>query len=397
MKRFLHNQKGSVLIVVALAMVAFMGMAALSVDLGTAYVTKSNLQKAADAASLAGAEMLPDASSARTTAITYAGINGISTSGQTSITNGIQTAEATATTPYNGDSTKVKVVCTRTVNYIFAKVLGINSGTVTVSSVAQNTGSSIGGAFDYTLFSGSQTVPLSVSGCNLTVNGVSNTNGGSVHTNNAFSLSGSNLNISKALEATTSMTLSGCNANVGTGEANSYNISGSNATFGTKIISAAPSVAMPDLSATLMNEASAAGQSHSGDGNFTGNNFTISGPTYYSGKVAISGSNWSGTGCIIASGNITISGSNLSDSSSDAICVYSINGNVTFSGSNINLKNTIVYAPKGQIGFSGSNVTITGRVIGNTISLGGSNPSITGGTAEFNSLPSLGSSVKLTE
>lgn len=138
MKKLLHNQKGSVLVIVAIGMAVFMGMAAFSVDLGSAYVTKSNLQKAADAAALAGAQMLPNATNAKTKALEYAGKNGINVSGQTSITNGIQTVETKIVTPYNGDATKVEVVCTRTVNYIFAKVIGIPTGTVTVKSVAQN-------------------------------------------------------------------------------------------------------------------------------------------------------------------------------------------------------------------------------------------------------------------
>lgn len=138
MKKFLHNQKGSVLIIVAAGIAVFMGMAAFSIDIGSAYVTKTNLQKAADAAALAGAQMLPNATSAKTKALEYAGKNGIDISGQTSITNGIQTVETKVVTPYNGDATKVEVVCTRTVNYTFAKVIGIPTGTVTVKSVAQN-------------------------------------------------------------------------------------------------------------------------------------------------------------------------------------------------------------------------------------------------------------------
>ena len=126
MKKFVHNQKGSVIIIVAVGMAVFMGMAAMSIDLGSAYVTKSNLQKAADAAALAGAQMLPNASSAQTTALSFAGKNDVLTS------------ETTVTSPYAGDATKIEVVCTRTVNFTFAKVIGIPTGTVTARAVAQN-------------------------------------------------------------------------------------------------------------------------------------------------------------------------------------------------------------------------------------------------------------------
>lgn len=81
MKKFLHNQNGSVLVIVALGMVAFMGMAALSIDLGTAYVTKSNLQKASDAAALAGAAV--SAGDVDSTATNIAKLNGVDGSGTT--------------------------------------------------------------------------------------------------------------------------------------------------------------------------------------------------------------------------------------------------------------------------------------------------------------------------
>lgn len=81
MKKFLHNQKGSVMIIVALGMAVFMGMAAMSIDLGTAYLTKANLQKAADAAALAGAAV-PDAD-LESTATNIAQMNGVDGLGTT--------------------------------------------------------------------------------------------------------------------------------------------------------------------------------------------------------------------------------------------------------------------------------------------------------------------------
>jgi Flp pilus assembly protein TadG len=126
MKKLIHNQKGSVMIVVALGLAVFMGFAALSIDLGTAYVTKSNLQKAADAAALAGAQLLPNSTNARNNAFNYAAKNGVTSS------------ETTVSTPYQGDATKVEVICTRTVNYTFARVLGLQNVQVHARAVAQN-------------------------------------------------------------------------------------------------------------------------------------------------------------------------------------------------------------------------------------------------------------------
>lgn len=58
MERFLENRKdkdeeGSVIILVAVLMVVFLGMAALVVDLGADYVYKAKMQTACDTASRA--------------------------------------------------------------------------------------------------------------------------------------------------------------------------------------------------------------------------------------------------------------------------------------------------------------------------------------------------------
>lgn len=123
-KRLL-NENGQALVLAALVMVVLMGFAALAVDLGTVYVAKADLQNAADAAALAGAADLPDADTARLSAIYYAGHNGVLSS------------ETTVTTPYNGKSDMVEVVCTKTVSYYFARVLGFTDTVVSARAVAQ--------------------------------------------------------------------------------------------------------------------------------------------------------------------------------------------------------------------------------------------------------------------
>jgi len=54
----LFNNKGVTAVVVALLMIVFLGIAALAVDIGYLKVSRSELQRAADAAALAGARML---------------------------------------------------------------------------------------------------------------------------------------------------------------------------------------------------------------------------------------------------------------------------------------------------------------------------------------------------
>src|SRR5436309_15300204 len=71
------SESGQAIVLMALSLVVIMGMAALVVDVGNWYHTKRRLQGTADAAALAGAQLLPDdPSGAQTMAMNYANQNG---------------------------------------------------------------------------------------------------------------------------------------------------------------------------------------------------------------------------------------------------------------------------------------------------------------------------------
>jgi hypothetical protein len=70
-----RGERGQILAVVALALVALLGISAFAIDVGFAYYAKRQLQSATDAAALAGAQDLPNASNAIATATTYANAN----------------------------------------------------------------------------------------------------------------------------------------------------------------------------------------------------------------------------------------------------------------------------------------------------------------------------------
>ncbi|MGI6551003.1 MAG: pilus assembly protein TadG-related protein [Syntrophomonadales bacterium] len=124
--RFIKNEDGTALVLVAVLMVGLMGCAALVIDVGAMYSTKAELQNAADAAALAAARRLPNIGAAITTAEYYAELNGV------------EEYEITATTPYDGDSTKIEVVCTRNVPYTFARVLGFTDIDISARAVAKH-------------------------------------------------------------------------------------------------------------------------------------------------------------------------------------------------------------------------------------------------------------------
>ncbi|MDX6538468.1 MAG: hypothetical protein QOI71_78 [Gaiellales bacterium] len=73
--RTVRGERGQVLIVVMFAMLALLGVAAFAIDVGYAYYAKRQLQSAADAAALAGAQDLPDVTAATATAQSYAAAN----------------------------------------------------------------------------------------------------------------------------------------------------------------------------------------------------------------------------------------------------------------------------------------------------------------------------------
>ena len=70
-----RGERGQILAIVVLALVCLLGIAAFAIDVGYAYYAKRQLQSAADAAALAGAQDLPKASDAIKTATAYAAEN----------------------------------------------------------------------------------------------------------------------------------------------------------------------------------------------------------------------------------------------------------------------------------------------------------------------------------
>ncbi len=130
--KLLKNESGQAMVLVSLMCVVLFGFTAVAIDWGRVAIEKNQLQNTADAAALAGAQDLPSTATAENTAISYAE------------DNGVQSSETTATAPYNGDSKKIEVVCSRPVEYTFARVLGFNNTTVSARAVASNTGTSSG-------------------------------------------------------------------------------------------------------------------------------------------------------------------------------------------------------------------------------------------------------------
>src|SRR6476620_11568734 len=70
------SERGAALVIAVLSLVVLLGVSAFVVDVGHAYYVHRSLQADADAAALAGAQGLPNATNATTIAQTYGGESG---------------------------------------------------------------------------------------------------------------------------------------------------------------------------------------------------------------------------------------------------------------------------------------------------------------------------------
>ncbi|MHB9095209.1 MAG: pilus assembly protein TadG-related protein, partial [Eubacteriales bacterium] len=123
MTRFIREEQGTAVVVIALAFTMLLGFAALAVDTGVLYLEHTRLARAADAAVLAGAQELPDTSRALTRALDYAQRNGADPSA--------------INISFSPDNKKIILTTSKTVNLYFARALGFNTSTVNSRAVAR--------------------------------------------------------------------------------------------------------------------------------------------------------------------------------------------------------------------------------------------------------------------
>lgn len=115
---------GQVAAIVAGIIVVLVGAIALGTDLAVHYYNWVQLQKAADSGVLAGANSLPDNPT-----------QAIATAQQFAQLNGVKAAEITSTTVAS-NNLSISMRVQRTVPYYFARVLGLNNGTLAAAATA---------------------------------------------------------------------------------------------------------------------------------------------------------------------------------------------------------------------------------------------------------------------
>lgn len=123
LKHCIANQKGQVAVIVAVSLLAMLGMTAVVTDAGYLYVTKAQMQDAVDAAVLAGVQELPGRPQ-----------DALNLATQYSNENGLALGEYS----YNiENNTRLNGSASRTVDLFFARLLNIPTANVDVSATAQ--------------------------------------------------------------------------------------------------------------------------------------------------------------------------------------------------------------------------------------------------------------------
>lgn len=116
-----QRQRGQVLPIIALLLIAFIGMLGLAIDVGRLFVAKTEFSRAVDAAALAGVVELPDVSAAQDKAVAYLDHN---------------LDEAIASFPATDEDYQLRVHATRDVDMFFMGIFGFGEVEISASATA---------------------------------------------------------------------------------------------------------------------------------------------------------------------------------------------------------------------------------------------------------------------
>ena len=374
------RRNGSVMPLICFALVAILGLMALTIDVGRMTAAKSATQNYCDASALAGAGAL---STSATAAMDQAALWYLANrTGGTTQPTGTGTNPRTYTvggdaltikSPYSDTFTTskgwsaanlIEVRVSRTLQLPFGAAVGVPTATVVSRAVALSTPGSGGqwGVGEGCLFATDQGYALNCS--NFTVKG-------SVYTNSDISMNLSSAWIGDTLHAKNSVTLSGStfngHFNLEYGTTYTVNCSSKDIAQYKKLpqvdvtppITYVPANYNSDFNVDFV---------HSSGWTVTGNAFTPTPGTYYiNGDFNIYSSSANLTGCtFIVNGSFNCSTSNvvfspdaggLKAGGTNYMCIYST---ATGGAININVSSATVngdlYAPKGTISCNASNV-----------------------------------------
>ena len=354
--RSYNNQKGSILVLMAITIPFLFALSALAVDLSYLYAQRAHMQNIADAAALAGASQLGLSNDAsKEMAQTYVARNSNASDASSNVSytclieNGIK---------------KIRVDITKNAPLVFMKYFKFNTAPLTVYAIASYSGGGPG-LFDYTAISGASNGILKFGG------GGSNKYNGLFHSNYRFHPGGgSNTLQSGAITAV---------------DAKIWDIAVTPSYFpinGTATGGVAPidisleNSGLKSLIDQIKKQNVYAGNYTTGvDFSSFGTGIYVTG-SFMPGWIKYEG-NLDTTTIVIAEGNITIPSNNgKTISENNHIILCSLTGDIkfTFNGPFYG----ILYAPQGSITLDMGNSTFNGSIVGNTLMLGAGATNING-------------------
>jgi hypothetical protein len=130
-----RREDGQAIVIGVFFMVVLLGLCALSLDVGHAYLTQRHLQASVDAAALAGAQVLPDVAQASTLATLY-GPSGANAQGDGSAIEASFSTKCLASAPGCSPANAVVVRASAQVPLVFGGMFGLGKFTVHAAATA---------------------------------------------------------------------------------------------------------------------------------------------------------------------------------------------------------------------------------------------------------------------
>ena len=354
MKRKKDNEKGSVLILVAVSLSVLLGMAGFALDFGLMASTRQDMQNAADAAALAAAADLNKGFSVvNASSNQYAGYNGYSTS------------NSTIDTSMDGDT--VTVTISKPVHMGLSAVLtGQNVRNVAATATAEVT--SIFGGRPYCLFAGEK---IEDGGEGITINGNSVLIEGNIHSNSNINMPHATLGGGAVATAvnTTNPSSSGWN-----GGAIALDMPAVRPLKGE--IMDMPYLVVFSSSVTknsktgfqeLINESLNQYALKGGGSRYMSEGLFI----YINGDLTFKGNNATAYNAsfpitLYVTGDIDLNGCKLNSTSASPLVVITESGDITVNGGGADFKG-ILYAPKGDVTLNGNEAEYHGSIVAQNI------------------------------
>lgn len=382
------QRPGTILVLTALLMVSIAGIAAFAIDSGTITLARTQLQSAADAAALAGADALSNGTTATTTAAqtiaqaNYAGGTHVSVTTSSDVEFGTWDTTNSTFTVLTGASrasaNAVRVTCKmdssrgNALTLFFAPIYGKNTANVSAQAIAKKAASACGfiGLTFVNISGGSYTDSYSSTAGSYSTSTAGSK--GNVCSNGDISLSGGLTKVNGDATPGPGESVSASGGSTVTGSSAAATQSLSEAA----VDSSAASSTNNDASIGLDNKGKTVYTSSTKAFNISGGDtITLPAGTYYFSSVTVSGGSiinfGTGQTKIYCTGDWNTSGGSLVNPGSiPANLQIYIQGSTTVLSGSAQMYG-IVYAPASDITRSGGSSAFFGSMVGKSLTLSG--------------------------